>query len=109
MSDTVRWMSVCRDDEICVRQARVLARLHGDIALFRGEDGRLFAIDDRCPHRGARLSNGAVYEVDKVACADHGWTICLADGQVLPPDQGCVRTYPVKVEAGVIYVQIRSD
>jgi nitrite reductase (NADH) small subunit len=106
MSD---WLLVCKDSDLALRQARVVAGSDVQVAVFRGEDGRCYAVEDRCPHRGARLSNGAVYDVDKVACADHGWTICLADGQVLPPDQGCVRTYPVKVEDGLIYVQVATD
>jgi nitrite reductase (NADH) small subunit len=86
----------------CVRVAGSDCR----IAVFRAEDGNLYAIEDRCPHRGARLSNGAVFDNDRVACPDHGWTIRLADGGVEPPDQGQVRTFEVKVEDGVVYVRV---
>ena len=99
-----RWLPVARAEEIAPRGARRLVTQHYDIAVFRSEDGRLFAIEDRCPHRGARLSAGAVYDNDKVACADHGWTVCLVDGKVAPPEQGRVRTFAVKVEDGVVYV-----
>lgn len=72
------------------------------VAVFRLADGRLLALEDRCPHRGARLSGGLVYEGDRVACPDHGWTICLSDGWALPPESGQVRTFPARVaEEGI--------
>ncbi len=68
----------------------------------------MFGIEDRCPHRGARLSAGVVCDSDKVACLDHGWGIRLADGGVEAPEQGCVRTFPVKVEDGLVFVRISA-
>lgn len=47
-----------------------------DIVLWRGPDGRLVAFDDRCPHRGARLSLGRVVD-GHLQCAYHGW--CFDD------------------------------
>lgn len=38
------------------------------------EDGRAFAVPDRCPHDGGLLSDGFV-EGDKIVCARHGWEI----------------------------------
>jgi nitrite reductase (NADH) small subunit len=101
-----RWIRVCRAEEIAPGKSRVVATAAGAIAVFRAEDGRLFAIEDRCPHRGGRLSGGAVYDNDKVACPDHGWTICLSNGRVEPPDSGQVRTYPVAVADGEVRVQM---
>lgn len=105
-SNPTSWLFVCRAEEIPEPGVRTLANPAGSIAVFRLEDGRLLAIDNRCPHRGAPLSTGMVYDVDKVACLDHGWTIRLTDGGVEPPEQGCVRTYAVKVENGAIYVEV---
>jgi nitrite reductase (NADH) small subunit len=76
------------------------------IAVFRLADGRLCAIEDRCPHRGANLSRGLVYDLDKVACLDHGWSVRLTDGGVEAPERGCVRTFAVKVEDGVVMVLV---
>jgi nitrite reductase (NADH) small subunit len=75
------------------------------IAVFRTHDGALFALEDRCPHRGARLSEGVIYE-HIVACRDHGWSVGLKDGIVLDPDQGCVKTFPVEVYDGTVYVEV---
>jgi len=77
-----------------------------NVAVFRLADGRMFGVEDRCPHRGARLSLGVVYDGDKITCLDHGWGIRLVDGGVEAPEQGCVLTFPVKVEDGFVYLQI---
>jgi nitrite reductase (NADH) small subunit len=103
--DEVGWITVARAEEIAPRKARVIRTGDGNVAVFRTEDGGLYAIEDRCPHRGAPLSAGLVYDNDKVACGDHGWSIRLADGGVEPPECGKVRTFPVKVEDGVVLVQ----
>jgi nitrite reductase (NADH) small subunit len=74
------------------------------IVVFRTAGGELHALEDRCPHRGARLSEGVVYE-GYVACRDHGWSICLKDGLVLPPGQGQARSFSVYTEEGSIFVE----
>ena len=51
----------------------------GNIALFRTADDRVFALLDRCPHKGGPLSQGIVYG-DRVACPLHNWTIELDYG-----------------------------
>lgn len=98
------WVPVCRDAELGLRQVRVVVRREVRIAVFRGEDGRCYALEDRCPHRGAPLSAGVIYDVCKIACADHGWTIDLASGAVQPPERGQVRTFPVEVCDGQVLV-----
>ena len=100
------WIRVCGQDELTAPAVTTVATAAGQIAVFRLDDGRLLAIEDRCPHRGALLSTGAVYDGDKVACLDHGWTVRLSDGEVEPPEQGCVRTFPVKVEDGSVFVLV---
>lgn len=99
-----QWRTVCKLEEIPRQQARVLDTPEARIAVFRSDDDRVFAVEDRCPHRGALLSVGVLYDGDKVACLDHGWSVCLADGRVAAPEQGCVRTFAVKVEEGIVYV-----
>ena len=98
------WTRVCGAEELAAPGVRTIVTAAGQIAVFRLQDGRLLAIEDRCPHRGALLSTGTVYDTDRLACLDHGWTIRLTDGGVEPPEQGCVRTFVVKVEDGSVFV-----
>jgi nitrite reductase (NADH) small subunit len=100
------WRQVCRIDELARPGVCTLALPGLNVAVFRLADGRLFGIEDRCPHRGARLSAGLIYDEDKVACADHGWGIRLVDGGVEAPGQGCARVFPVKVEHDSVFVLV---
>jgi nitrite reductase (NADH) small subunit len=98
------WTRVCGLVELPAPGVRTLVLSDLSVAVFRLADGGLCAIEDRCPHRGARLSAGVIYDGDKVACMDHGWGIRLSDGGVEAPESGCVRTFAVKVEDGVVFV-----
>jgi nitrite reductase (NADH) small subunit len=78
---------------------------HLQITLFRLADGRIYALENRCPHKGGDLSQGIV-SGEFVFCPLHDWKICLKDGKVQAPDRGCVKTYPVTVENDKLYVQL---
>ena len=103
-----RWLRVCAQLELPCSSVRTIALPELNVAVFRLADGRIFAIEDRCPHRGARLSAGVIYDCDKIACLDHGWGIRLADGGVEPPEQGCVQTFAVKVEDDSVLVLVST-
>ena len=107
--DSESWLRVCAQEELPNAGVRAIGLDALNVAVFRLADGRLCAVEDRCPHRGARLSSGVVYDGDKVACLDHGWCIRLTDGGVEPPEVGSVRTFPVKVEDGSVFVLLQSD
>ena len=96
------WMAICRVDDIPVLGARRVRRRHGaDVAVFRTEDDRVFALLDRCPHKGGPLSQGIVFG-EHVACPLHNWSISLVDGQARAPDIGCATRFAVRVEAGEV-------
>jgi nitrite reductase (NADH) small subunit len=75
----------------------------GNVAVFRNAQDEVFALRDRCPHQGGPLSQGIVCG-RQVACPLHGWTIGLADGAAVAPDAGSTATFPVKVEAGQVFL-----
>lgn len=102
MSKT-NWIAAGKVDDIPRSGARPLNTGNGVIALFRTHDDRIFATANKCPHRGGPLAQGMIYG-QRVQCAMHGWNVDLASGQAVAPDQGCVDTYPVKVEDGRIWV-----
>ncbi|MFN7087407.1 MAG: nitrite reductase small subunit NirD [Burkholderiales bacterium] len=106
--DRGRWVKACGIDEIPQAGARVLKSVHGDIAVFRTAGDEVFALADRCPHKGGPLSQGIVFG-RRVACPLHNWSVALDDGCAVAPDEGCSRSYPVKVEAGCVYVRLPRD
>jgi nitrite reductase (NADH) small subunit len=96
------WTVICRVDEIPVLGARRVARQRGaPVAVFRNDQEQVFAVLDRCPHKGGPLSQGIVFGAS-VACPLHNWTIGLADGCAKAPDEGCVPTFACRVEAGAV-------
>jgi nitrite reductase (NADH) small subunit len=101
------WKTICRIDDIPVLGARRVSRTQGmDVAVFRTEDNQVFALLDRCPHKGGPLSQGIVFG-NRVACPLHNWTIGLADGCAQAPDEGCTPRFQVQVQDGV--VMLHSD
>ncbi|HHL42129.1 MAG TPA: Rieske (2Fe-2S) protein, partial [Hellea balneolensis] len=50
------------------------------IVVGRGQDGKIFALRDICPHRAAPLSAGRIVK-DSVECPYHGWRFGFDDGQ----------------------------
>jgi nitrite reductase (NADH) small subunit len=100
-----QWKRICTLDEIPLLGARVLHDPAGDICVFRNADDEVFALDDKCPHKGGPLSQGIVHG-RSVTCPLHGWRIELASGEAVAPDSGCVRAYPVKVENGEVLLAL---
>ena len=99
------WTQVAPLNDIPKLGARVVRHNGRDIAVFRNDADEVFAMNDQCPHKGGPLSQGIV-SGNSVTCPLHGMNICFTDGQALAPDEGCVGTYPAKVENGTVYLQI---
>ena len=99
MSD---WMVVCRVADIPVLGARRVARAQGlPVAVFRNAEDKVFALLDRCPHKGGPLSQGIVFG-EAVACPLHNWTIGLADGCAKAPDEGRTSSFACRVQDGEV-------
>ena len=98
------WQAVCKVSDIPPLGARRVARERGlAVAVFRSASGTVFALLDRCPHKGGPLSQGIVFG-ESVACPLHNWTISLADGQAKAPDVGCAVSFVCKVEDDTVYL-----
>lgn len=83
--------------EISERRARVVHVGGVEIAVFKLSDGGFRAIENLCPHKNGKLSEGIVCD-HHVYCPLHDWKIDLNDGLVQAPDEGCVRAYQVELD-----------
>ncbi len=90
-------------DDIPAQGARLVKTAQGCVAVFRTADDRVFALDDRCPHKGGPLSEGIVHGTF-VTCPLHNWVFDMNTGQAQGADEGMVRTWPVKVQEGRILI-----
>ena len=106
MNSVSDWVAIGRLDDIPRRGARCVNSPLGRIAVFRTMDDRVFATEDRCPHKGGPLSQGIVHG-GSVTCPLHNQVIALDTGLVQGPDVGQVRTFPVRVnESGALELLI---
>ena len=87
------------------RGARVVRICGEDIAVFRTGQDHVFALRDRCPHRGGPLSQGIVHG-ERVTCPLHDWVIDLSNGQATGADRGCTQTFDVCIEAGRVLIAV---
>ena len=99
------WVKVGALDDIPPLGARVVQSAHGNIAVFRNAEDEVFALLDKCPHKGGPLSQGIVFG-RHVACPLHNWNIGLADGAAVAPDVGCARRFAVRVENEDVFIEI---
>lgn len=101
------WIDVCALEDIPPRGARRVSIDGIEIGVFRTAGDRVFAIDNRCPHKQGPLTEGIVHDTG-VTCPLHSMIIDLATGAARAPDTGCVRTYPAEVRQGRIHVKTGS-
>lgn len=94
-----QWLEVGLLNDIPRRGARQVVTPWRTMALFRTQDDRVFALEDRCPHQGGPLSQGIVHGT-AVTCPLHNWVIGLESGTAQGADRGCVQTLPVRVVDG---------
>ncbi|MGD1859648.1 MAG: Rieske 2Fe-2S domain-containing protein [Leptolyngbyaceae cyanobacterium] len=104
------WYVVARSDEV-TDQPRGVTLWGEAIVLFRDAAGRIQAVEDRCPHRHVKLSDGEVID-GQLECIYHGWRFnaagqCshipyLAENQKLPRCQ--IKTYPVQDLDGFVWL-----
>lgn len=99
------WVDVGKVEDIPPLGSRVVRAPGGDIAVFRNADDEIFALFNRCPHKGGPLSEGIVYG-RMVACPLHNWCMELNTGQVVAPDTGCVPSYPVQILEGRVLLKL---
>jgi nitrite reductase (NADH) small subunit len=108
-----QWKAVCNVADIPVLGARVVKRAakpgesRPDVAIFRNSEDKIFALLDRCPHKGGPLSQGIVFG-ERVACPLHNWNIQLDSGCAVAPDEGCTQRFSVKIEDGKVHLDVEE-
>ncbi|MCU7814525.1 MAG: nitrite reductase small subunit NirD [Candidatus Thiodiazotropha sp. (ex Lucinoma kastoroae)] len=102
------WIEIGALTDIPRLGSRVVKTDTVEIAVFRTTSDEVFALKDECPHRKGPLSQGIVHDTT-VTCPLHNWKVDLASGEAKAPDEGCTRSYLVKVEDGRIYLGLQKQ
>src|SRR5260370_38930461 len=86
---------------------RKLVRHDGKQVLVVAQEGRLFAIADRCPHEGYPLSEGTIGPGCVLTCNWHNWKFDLASGTALV-GRDPLRTYEGAERGGQTLIEFRD-
>jgi nitrite reductase (NADH) small subunit len=101
------WIEIGLIDQIPRAGARRVRTPGDPVAVFRTANDEIFALVDRCPHRGGPLSEGMV-SGRSVACPLHNWVVELDSGSARAPDVGCAPLIPVKLEGRRIFLALAT-
>ncbi|MCP4550132.1 MAG: Rieske 2Fe-2S domain-containing protein [bacterium] len=97
-------IEVCALADVPAGESRAYSLEGYDIAVFNTGDD-VFAVENRCPHMGAPLSEGEIVD-HHICCHQHSWIIDLDTGMVLNRDGEYAATYPVTIKDDKIFVQV---
>ena len=111
------WYPAIEARKVGWRKPLKVSMLGEEICLFRGANGDVAAIQDVCPHRGARLSEGDCHYKGTVACPYHGWVFDESGKNVMVLSEGPTSTvcgkagteakvYPTQTLKGVVFVWV---
>jgi 3-phenylpropionate/trans-cinnamate dioxygenase ferredoxin subunit len=100
------WLEACAVEDVDVED--VLRFDHGEstFAVIRSPAGDFFATDGLCSHERAHLADGLVLG-EIIECPKHNGRFKYATGEATrAPARIALRTYPVKVEAGKVFIRL---
>ena len=104
----VEWHPVAWTFEVAPGEGRRVEVAGHEICLWN-VDGRLMAVGDRCPHRGASLGEEGYLDADgRIVCSWHAWVFSPETG-ARHGGEGCLPVYPVRVREGRIEVGIAAS
>lgn len=99
------WLKIAEIADIPPGAGRAFKVGGRSIAVFNVE-GKLYAIDDSCPHQGSSLAMGSL-DGCVVTCRSHGMKVNLTPGQ---PGSGMdVNSYPLEARPDGIYVGLQTS
>lgn len=100
------WVRAGTPSELQARGCTVLTGYGPGIAIFC-QDGRVYAVDNRCPHMGFPLSRGSVQN-GILTCHWHHARFDLESGGTFDPFADDVRVYPTRIANGSVWVDVRA-
>lgn len=110
----ITWFLACKIEDMPVNGGVCVKYKEEQIALFYfARKGEWYATQNLCPHRQqmalSRGLTGSEGDEPKVACPFHKRTFSLIDGRCTNADECSLKTYPVKVEDGLVFIGVEPE
>jgi 3-phenylpropionate/trans-cinnamate dioxygenase ferredoxin component len=100
------WVAACKTDEIDEEDVTRFDHAGRTFAIYRSPDDAFYATDGNCTHEQFHLADGLVMD-DIIECPKHNGRFNYKTGEAKgAPVCVNLKTYPVKVEAGTVYIRI---
>ena len=114
ITENITWFAACRTLDVPENGGVCVKYKQKQIALFNfTRRGEWYAVQNMCPHRmQMALSRGMIGSLEgepKVACPIHKKNFSLVDGHCLSGEQMQIKTYPVKIEDGLLYIGVSDE
>jgi len=112
-----RWFPICGRHDVPVQHVFETGLLGQELAVWQGLSGKVNVWENRCPHRGMRLTIGANLG-SELRCAYHGYRFADGSGLCtsvpalpdrLPPRSLCIKVYPMLERGGLIWTRLTAD
>lgn len=101
------WVKIGQLDDIPQRGSRCVKNGEMTIAIFRTDDDRIFALEDKCPHSNGPLSQGIIHD-NCVTCPLHNWVISLETGTAQGADEGQTTSFPIRLNGQDILLGLKA-
>jgi nitrite reductase (NADH) small subunit len=98
-------VALCVLDDIAVGLGRSFEVGGRTLAVFRGRDGRVFAVEGTCPHKGGPLADGMLIG-EQVVCPLHAYRYAGTTGECDQPGACAVAAFPAEVRNGTVFVTV---
>ena len=99
------WIKIVETENVPSMGSRKVVIGETEIVLFKTKDDSIFAVNNECPHKQGKLSEGLVHD-KSVTCPLHNWDIDLETGIAKDEGDSCTRKYETKIEEGFIYLSL---
>lgn len=114
MNSTASWYPIAANDDLVARHVFHGQLLGREFAVWRADDGTVNVWENRCPHRGVRLTLGS-NSGEQLVCRYHGWRYASGSGACthipahpndVPSAKLCAATFPCRESGGLIWTTL---
>jgi nitrite reductase (NADH) small subunit len=105
MTTTATRVPLCTLDDIAIGLGRAFIVGDRTLAVFRGRDGKVFAVEGKCPHKGGPLAEGMLIG-EQVVCPLHAFRYQGTTGECDQPNACAIEAFPAEVRDGTVFVTV---